>query len=46
MSRVSSSGSPDDTFAPENAFHAMLRAHADVGELPPWPGAPRQLTLL
>jgi uncharacterized protein YecE (DUF72 family) len=39
---------PDDTFAPENAyaFHAMLRAHADVGDLPPWPGAPRQLGLL
>ncbi len=39
---------PDDTFAPENAyaFHAMLRAHADVGELPPWPGTPRQLSLL
>jgi len=39
---------PDDTFAPENAyaFHAMLRAHADVGELPPWPGTPRQLGLL
>jgi uncharacterized protein YecE (DUF72 family) len=39
---------PDDTFAPENAyaFHAMLRAHADVGDLPPWPGAPRQLDLL
>ncbi len=39
---------PDDTFAPENAyaFHAMLRAHADAGELPPWPGAPRQLELL
>lgn len=38
---------PDDTFAPENAyaFHAMLRAHADVGELPPWPGTPRQLGL-
>jgi uncharacterized protein YecE (DUF72 family) len=38
---------PDDTFAPENAyaFHAMLRAHADVGELPPWPGAPRQLDM-
>jgi len=38
---------PDDTFAPENAyaFHAMLRAHADVGDLPPWPGAPRQLGL-
>ena len=38
---------PDDTFAPENAYalHAMLRAHADVGELPPWPGAPRQLAL-
>lgn len=39
---------PDDTYAPENAyaFHAMLRAHADVGDLPPWPGAPRQLDLL
>jgi len=38
---------PDDTFAPENAyaFHAMLRAHADVGELLPWPGAPRQLDM-
>lgn len=38
---------PDDTFAPENAyaFHAMLRAHTDVGELPPWPGAPRQLDM-
>lgn len=38
---------PDDSFAPENAyaFHAMLRAHADVGELPTWPGAPRQLGL-
>ncbi|HEX5060068.1 MAG TPA: DUF72 domain-containing protein [Kofleriaceae bacterium] len=38
---------PDDTFAPENAyaFHAMLRAHADVGELPPWPGEPRQLDM-
>jgi uncharacterized protein YecE (DUF72 family) len=38
---------PDDTYAPENAyaFHAMLRAHADVGELPPWPGTPRQLGL-
>ena len=42
---------PDDTFAPENAyaFHAMLRSRAmpvlDVGELPPWPGAPRQLGL-
>ena len=38
---------PDDTFAPENAyaFHAMLRAQADVGELPGWPGAPRQLGL-
>jgi hypothetical protein len=33
--------------APENAyaFHAMLRAHADVGELPPWPGIPRQLDM-
>ncbi len=39
---------PDDTFAPENAyaFHAMVRRHADVGELPPWPGGPRQLSLL
>jgi uncharacterized protein YecE (DUF72 family) len=38
---------PDDTFAPENAyaFHAMLRAHVDVGELPPWPGIPRQLDM-
>ena len=38
---------PDDTYAPENAyaFHAMLRAHADVGELPPLPGEPRQLGL-
>ena len=37
---------PDDTFAPENAyaFHAMVRRHADVGELPPWP-ATRQLGL-
>jgi uncharacterized protein YecE (DUF72 family) len=40
---------PDDTFAPENAyaFHEMVRAHApEVGELPPLPGAPRQLGLL
>ena len=31
---------PDDTFAPENAyaFHAMVRRHLDVGELPAWPG--------
>jgi len=38
---------PDDTFAPENAyaFHAMVRAHAAVGDLPPWPGTPRQLGL-
>jgi uncharacterized protein YecE (DUF72 family) len=38
--------SPDDIDAPDFAyrFHAMLRAHAAVGELPPWPGAPRQLT--
>jgi uncharacterized protein YecE (DUF72 family) len=38
---------PDDTFAPENAiaFHAMVRARLDVGELPPRPGAPRQQTL-
>lgn len=39
---------PDDTFAPENAyaFHALLRARAEVGELPPWPGTPKQLALL
>jgi uncharacterized protein YecE (DUF72 family) len=39
---------PDDTFAPENAyaFHAMVRRHADVGELPAWPGGERQLSLL
>ena len=39
---------PDDTYAPENAyaFHALVRAHRDVGELPPWPGGPRQLSLL
>ncbi|HSR98309.1 MAG TPA: DUF72 domain-containing protein [Kofleriaceae bacterium] len=39
---------PDDTFAPENAyaFHAMVRRHLDVGELPLWPGGPRQLSLL
>lgn len=38
---------PDDTFAPENAyaFHSMLRAYADVGELPTWPSAPRQLDM-
>lgn len=38
---------PDDTFAPENAyaFHAMLRAHADVGDLPPWPGTTKQMSL-
>jgi uncharacterized protein YecE (DUF72 family) len=38
---------PDDTFAPQNAyaFHAMVRAHADVGDLPPWPSTPRQLGL-
>jgi uncharacterized protein YecE (DUF72 family) len=38
---------PDDTFAPENAyaFHAMLQQHADVGELPPWQTAPRQMDL-
>ena len=38
---------PDDTFAPENAyaFHAMLREVAPVGDLPPWPGTPRQLGL-
>jgi uncharacterized protein YecE (DUF72 family) len=39
--------SPDDVDAPANAyvFHGMLRAHADVGDLPPWPGTPRQLGL-
>jgi len=39
--------SPDDTLAPENAyaFHALLRAIVDVGDLPAWPGAPRQLGL-
>jgi len=39
---------PDDTFAAENAyaFHAMVRRHRDVGELPPWPGGVRQLALL
>ena len=39
---------PDDTFAPENAyaFHALVAAEADVGALPAWPGAPRQLGLL
>jgi uncharacterized protein YecE (DUF72 family) len=38
---------PDDTFAPENAcaFHALLRARADVGDLPALPGHPRQLGL-
>jgi len=38
---------PDDTFAPENAyaFHAMVRALADVGDLPAWPSTPRQLGL-
>lgn len=38
---------PDDTDAPANAyaFHRMLRARLDVGELPPWPGSPRQLGL-
>lgn len=38
---------PDDTFAPENAyaFHALLRARADVGDLPSYPGGPRQLGL-
>jgi uncharacterized protein YecE (DUF72 family) len=39
---------PDETLAPENAytFHAMLRRHLDVGDLPTWPGGPRQLSLL
>jgi uncharacterized protein YecE (DUF72 family) len=38
---------PDDTFAPDNAyaFHALLRARSEVGDLPPWPGLPRQLGL-
>jgi len=45
---------PDDTVAPENAyaFHAMVQGAAramvpaiDVGELPAWPGSPRQLGL-
>lgn len=38
---------PDDTFAPENAyaFHRMLREHADVGQLPTWPGTPKQMGL-
>lgn len=38
---------PDDTYAPENAyaFHALLRDHADVGELPVWPSTPAQLGL-
>jgi hypothetical protein len=38
---------PDDTFAPENAyaFHAMVRARIDAGDLPPRPGAPRQQSL-
>jgi len=42
--------SPDDTFAPENAykFHPMVRAQAGaaVGELPAWPVGGRQLSLL
>ena len=40
--------SPDDTLAPANAyaFHAMVQQHVDVGELPPWPGGERQLSLL
>jgi uncharacterized protein YecE (DUF72 family) len=40
--------SPDDVMAPEHAytFHALVRAHRDVGELPPWPGGERQLSLL
>lgn len=40
--------SPDDTLAPEHAyaFHARLAAQAPVGELPGWPGAPRQLSLI
>jgi uncharacterized protein YecE (DUF72 family) len=39
---------PDEPQAPSNAyaFHEMLRRHVDVGELPPWPGGPRQLALL
>lgn len=40
--------SPDDVLAPEHAykFHALVRQHRDVGELPPWPGGVRQLSLL
>ncbi|HEY0249988.1 MAG TPA: DUF72 domain-containing protein [Kofleriaceae bacterium] len=41
--------SPDDTFAPEHAykFAKLLRARCPaVGELPPWPGGPRQLSLI
>ncbi|CAN5561869.1 DUF72 domain-containing protein [soil metagenome] len=40
--------SPDDTVAPENAyaFHARLAAQSPVGDLPAWPGAPRQLSLI
>jgi uncharacterized protein YecE (DUF72 family) len=39
---------PDDTFAAENAyaFHALVRKHREVGELPAWPGGERQLSLL
>lgn len=38
---------PDDTYSPENAyaFHAMLAAHVDVGDLPPWPAETPQLGL-
>lgn len=39
--------SPDDVEAPANAyaFHALLRARTDVGDLPLWPGTPRQQSL-
>ena len=40
--------SPDDMLAPENAyaFHALLRAQCDVGDLPAWQSGPRQLSLI
>ncbi|MFT3698012.1 MAG: DUF72 domain-containing protein [Kofleriaceae bacterium] len=40
--------SPDDTYAPEHAykFFELLAARTPVGTLPPWPGGPRQLSLL
>ncbi len=38
---------PDDTYAPEHAYalHDRLRRLTDVGDLPPWPGPPRQMDL-